>query len=257
MCSFSRLITVLILVSTGVVGATPPGQLCSRVFPLRFEESKKSGDHYVAHGSGIDLALRPIESRIQTQAGTVSMSLRGANSHARIEALDRLPGVANYFLKSQENWQTDVAGYGRVRSSNVYPGIDLVFHGENGRLEYDFIVGPNVDPGVIRLSYPGNSGLHVDGKGDLEVAVKGASNEEIRWHKPELYQDIDGVRRSVAGNFAIRRNEVTFEIGEYDRSHTLVIDPTLSYATYLGGPNNEVGRGIGVDGAGNVYVAGV
>jgi uncharacterized protein (TIGR03437 family) len=203
------------------------------------------------------LTLRPEESFLKTSGGRVRMTLRGANPNGRLEPLDRLPGAANYFLGSEKNWKTDVIGYGRIRSAGVYPGIDLIFHGDGGRLEYDFIVGPHSDPGAIQLEFSGQRRLRVDANGDLVISASGhAAKDEIRWKRPEIYQDVDGKRTPVAGHFVVSRNRVRFEVAAYDRSRELVIDPTLAYSTYLGGPFNEVARGIGVDGAGNVYIAG-
>lgn len=237
--------------------------------PLRFEENRTARIStevtYIAHGGSFDLVLRPAESWLTTSGGRVRMALRGANQNGRSELFDRLPGAANYFVGSEKNWKTDVIGYGRIRSASVYPGIDLIFHGDGGRLEYDFVVGPRSDPGAIQLEFSGQRGLRVDTNGDLLIVASGGvgnrtgndtGNGEIRWKAPEVYQDVDGKRTPIAGHFVVSGNRVRFEIAPYDRSRELVIDPTLAYSTYLGGPNNEVARAIGVDGAGNVYIAG-
>ena len=117
-----------------------------------------------------------------------------------MEPLDRLPGVSNYFLGSERNWKTDVVGYGRVRSVNVYPGIDLIFHGEGGRLEYDFVVAPQADPGSIRLEFSGQRSLHIDAGGDLILSTDAG---EIRWNCPNIYQDVEGRHTPVAGHFIV------------------------------------------------------
>ncbi len=243
------------LLISGAMASTPPGQLLSSL-PLRFEENRSDfGAHdvtYVAHGGSFNLILRPTESWLQTPVGSLRMALRGANSGARMEALDRLPGAVNYFL-GNKNWKTGVTGYGRIRSSHVYAGIDLVFHGEGGRLEYDFIVAPHADPNSIRLEFSGEQGLRVDAAGDLII---GTGPGQICWKRPEIYQDIDARRIPVAGSFVVSKNEARFHVAAYDRNHQLVIDPALSYSTFLGGNRNEGVRGIAVDGSGNVYVVG-
>jgi uncharacterized protein (TIGR03437 family) len=170
-----------------------------------------------------------------------------------MEPLDRLPGVSNYFLGSGENWKTNVIGYGRIRSVDVYPGIDLIFHGEGGRLEYDFTVAPQADPGSIRLEFSGQCRLYLDAGGDLIIST-GAG--DIRWKRPEIYQNVNGRRRPVGGRFIVSRNRVRFEVAVYDRGRELVIDPALAYSTYLGGSSNEGARGVAVDGSGNVYIVG-
>jgi uncharacterized protein (TIGR03437 family) len=240
---------------TNAVASAPASQMLSRL-PLRFEEHRSAARAneltYIAHGGDFDLVVRPAESWIARRGGRVRMKLGGANPHARMEALDRLPGTANYFLGREKSWKTDVTGYGRIRSENVYPGIDLIFHGEGGRLEYDFNVAPLADPGLIRLEFTGQR-LRVDPEGDLIIST-GA--DETRWKRPEIYQDVNGRRVPVDGRFVVSRGRVRFETARYDRSKELVIDPTLSYSTYLGGSGNEGARGIALDGSGNIYIAG-
>ena len=243
----------VLIVAISTWGATPRAKLLSEL-PLRFEQSSKHGARYVAHTGSFDLELNPTESTIRTRANVVTAKLQHANAHAPMEALDRLPGTANYLLGSHQNWRTEVSGFARVRSIGVYPGIDLVFHGENGTLEYDFLVGPNSDPRSIRFALRGQKRLKIEPNGDLTIS---ANDQDIRWHQPVVYQELNGVHRAIEGRFAIHGSQVAFEIGDYDRSRMLIIDPALAYVTYLGGANNEVGRGIGVDGSGNVYIAGV
>src|ERR1700683_4935387 len=125
------------LILTTARASVPARQFLSRL-PLRFEENRPGpSSHdltYIAHGGSFDLVLRPGESWLKTNGGRVRMTLRGANTNGRLEPLDRLPGAANYFLGNEKNWKTDVIGYGRIRSAGVYPGIDLIFHGDGGRL---------------------------------------------------------------------------------------------------------------------------
>jgi uncharacterized protein (TIGR03437 family) len=242
------------------VASTPEAQLLSRL-PLRFEETRSTQPSheltYTAHGGNFDVAIRPTESWLDIRGRRVRMALAGGNPHTQLEALNRLSGAANYFLGSEKNWKTDVTGYGRIRSIGVYPGIDLVFHGESGRLEYDFIVAPHSDPGAIRLEFSGQRGLRVDANGDLLISTaSSAGNDEIRWKRPEIYQELDGRRTPVAGHFVVSRKRVRFEVAVYDRNRELVIDPTLSYSTYLGGSSNEGARSVAVDGSGNVYIVG-
>lgn len=236
--------------------ASPAGQLLSHL-PLRFEQHRSAAGSvdaaYVAHGGSFDLVLRPAESWIESRGRRVRMTLRGANPRARMEPLDRLPGSANYFLRGRDNWQTNVAGYGRVRCIGVYRGIDLIFHGEGGRLEYDFVVGPHADPDGIQWEFSGHKSLHVDPDGDLVIDT-GAG--EIRWKRPDVYQEENGARARVDGHFVVRKRTAAFELGPYDRSRNLIIDPTLAYSTYLGGSQNDVARGIALDAAGNIYIAG-
>jgi len=219
--------------------------------PLRFEENQ---GRYVARAQDFSLSLTPAGTRLEYKSASVFTRLVGANPATRLEPADRLPGVANYFLGSAGDWRSDVTGFGRIRYTGVYAGIDLIFHGEEHRLEYDFVVAPHADPRAIRLELSGQRGLRVEDGGDLVIDTEAG---EIRWKRPEIYQDADGARRSIDGRFCLDGSRtVTFEVGEYDATRTLVIDPTLRYSTYLGGTGNEGGRGIGVDSAGNVYIVG-
>lgn len=209
-----------------------------------------------------------------TQVGRTTRALRirllDSNPDAKVVGTDKLPGKTNYLLgNNPKNWRANVANYAKVRYQNVYPGIDLVYYGNQGQLEYDFVVGANADPQVIRMALdmasPGESSrahhgarARTDKSGDLVVKI---GRREVRMHKPVVYQvaSADGVsqREEVAGGFAINgANEVSFHVGNYDRSRSLVIDPGLGYSTYIGGSGNDYGNAIAVDSAGDAYVVG-
>jgi uncharacterized protein (TIGR03437 family) len=225
--------------------------------PLRFEESlapTSSGIRYTARGEGYLLTLTPTESWLEWKSDRVRTRILGASPNLQMVAEEPLPGSTNYFVGRAENWKTNVPGYGRVRYHEVYRGVDLVFHGEQGRLEYDFILAPGANPGLIRLEITGQRGLRIESNGDLVIDT---SASEIRWNRPETYQSIGGQRHRVESRFVIKRgNLVSIQVGKYDRDRELVIDPTLSYATFLGREANEGARGIGLDAAGNIYIAG-
>ncbi|HEX7957444.1 MAG TPA: SBBP repeat-containing protein, partial [Pyrinomonadaceae bacterium] len=186
--------------------------------------------------------------------GVLSIKPVRANPGARLSGLEELPGKSNYFVgKDPRRWQTDVPNYGRVKYESLYPGVDMVYYGNQSRLEYDFVVAPGADASRIKLSFEGASRIRLDKSGDLLLTVAG---EEIRQLKPVIYQEVDGRRREVAGSYRLTGTQVGFQIGDYDRNHTLVIDPVLIYSTYLGGYHEERGYAITLDSAGNVYVAG-
>jgi uncharacterized protein (TIGR03437 family) len=258
-CSLCLLFTFGVAATAGV--ATRSEYL--NKLPLRFEENRgrdaHEGTRYVARTQGFLLGLAPSGNWLEwkdssgTSTASVHTRLVGANANTKLAPADRLPGVANYFLGKGSEWQADVPGFGRVRYSGVYSGIDLVFHGEEHRLEYDFIVAPHADPAAIQLEISGQRSLRIDEAGDLVISTDAG---EIRWKKPEIYQQANGARHPIEGRFRIASQTVTFEIGAYDKARDLIIDPTLKYSTYLGGSGNELARGIGVDGAGNVYIAG-
>jgi hypothetical protein len=197
---------------------------------------------------------------------TLRMTLTGSNPEPVIEGIDPLPGRSNYITGNDPGkWQDNVAQYAGVKSTDVYPGIDLIHHGEQGRLEYDFVLSPAADPKTINLSFEGAQRMRIDSDGDL---VMKADAGEIRQPRPVAYQEIEGGRRPVECHFTINaRSEVGFELGEYDANRPLVIDPVLSYSTYLGidavvervdfDVLETFSAFLDIDQAGNVYVVGV
>ena len=211
--------------------------------PVHFEPTP--GDKsFAARGAGFALEFGAQGARVQlaraSESAALTLRLEGANpSGARPENL--LPGVSNYFLGDDPRaWRTGVPHYERVRYQDVYPGVDLVYYGANGELEYDFLVAPGADPREIRMRYEGAQSVRVDDDGNLRVAVDGG---EVVHHRPVSYQVVDGTRQSVDSAFRLLRTAgeaiVSFEIGKYDARLALTIDPVLSYATYLGGTDNN------------------
>jgi hypothetical protein len=151
-------------------------------------------------------------------------------------------------------WRTNVRGYARVRCNGVYPGIDLVYYGRQRQLEYDFVVTPGADPGLIRLGFEGARGLRLDSGGNLVVALEGG---EVVQHAPRIYQEAESGTEAVEGRWAlVGADRAGFEVGRYDTARTLVIDPVLDYSTFLGGNSVDVGHAIAVDGSGSAYVTG-
>jgi hypothetical protein len=130
----------------------------------------------------------------------VRMQLAGANAGARPVGVDGLPGMTNYFVGNDPSkWHTGVPTYARVRYAGIYPGIDLVYYGNQRRLEYDFVVAPGAKPESIRLRFAGGR-LRLDDSGNLRVLAR---RGEIGFHKPVVYQEIGGQRQPVQGSFAL------------------------------------------------------
>src|SRR3989441_8952332 len=184
------------------------------------------------------------------------MRLVGANPAAEISGLEELPGKSNYFIGNDpKKWHTNVPNYARVKYRNLYPGIDLVYYGNQRQLEYDFVVRPGANPSRIVLGVQGADRLEVDAQGDL---VLHTAVGPIRQRKPVIYQEIDGDRKEIPGAYVLTgRHQVGFRVAAYDASQPLVIDPVLVYSTYLGGSGLDQGFGIAVDASGNAYVTGV
>src|SRR5262249_21536878 len=155
-----------------------------------------------------------------------------------------------------------VPTYGRVEYQDVYPGIDLVYYGNQRQLEYDFVVHPGASPDTIALNFAGADQVAIDGRGDLVVSAGG---QTLRQHRPVVFQEVNSTPEEVSGQFvllssppsALSTSRVGFQTGSYDPTRPLVIDPVLSYSTYLGGSDLEDGFGIAVDSQGSAYVTGV
>jgi hypothetical protein len=289
---------------------TPPGPLTHlpsarlnfEKLPLRFEpnQGQSSPDvNYLARGAGYGLFLSPDQAVLSlsaTSAGQkdgqssspsidqidhmqidrmqiVHMQLAGANPSAAAVGTDLLPGKSNYLIGSDPaKWHRNIPQFARVRYRDVYPGVDLVYYGNQGQLEYDFEVAPGVDPGVIALRFQGQQKPQLDKSGNLILAGSGG---ELRLKAPLVYQRSGAAQQPVAGRFVLRSDgEVSFGLSDYDRSRALVIDPVLTYSTYFGGAGVEACSAIAgitiagvtsppsgcpavaVDSSANVYLAG-
>jgi photosystem II stability/assembly factor-like uncharacterized protein len=232
--------------------ASPVGRL-----PISFEENRgqaAAGARFLARGPGYSLILTREGNHVVLRGG-VSLIARliGANANPEIRGERKLPGKVHYLRGKQS--LTDIPTYGRVRYDRVYPGIDLVYYGNQHQLEYDFIVKPGSDPQSIRLSFDGADAVRLDDEGNLVLHVRDAQVVQL---KPVVYQDIAGVRREIRAEYRLlSHNTIGFEIAPYDRNRTLVIDPVLSYSTYLGGSDgDDDARAVAADSSGNIYIAG-
>ena len=219
--------------------------------PIRFEPSGASGFRSQGGHQTIDLTAGGVT--IYGPSGSIRMIFPGSGAVPPM-ADDSHPSAANYFLGSNPaSWRTNVSAYYRICYRNLYPGIDLVFYGNAGRIEYDFAVRPGADPSRIRIALEGAGHIALTEQGDLAIAGAGA---EIAFLKPSLYQDSTNGRRAVAGSYRLTGGNVRFQVGVYDRRLPLVIDPALTYATFFGGASGEIAYAVATDASGNVYIAG-
>jgi hypothetical protein len=218
--------------------------------PMIFEMNEGQSDPRVkalSRGSKYGLFLTSNESVFVLNSGAknpsvVQVRAVGANATPKVSGVDRLGSVSNYFLgKDQSKWRKNVANYERVKYESIYPGVDLIYYGNQKQLEYDYVVAPGADPDSIRLDIEGASKLKLDRNGDLLLET---SDGAITQHKPVIYQQVDGTRRQIAGNFVVRGKQVSFQVGDYDHSKKLVIDPSFDFVTYLGGSGTDQGLGI-------------
>ncbi len=264
--------------------ATPARTRVGENLPLSFERNFGQTDEavdFLARGPGYTLFLAGAEATLvlqqreerapsgRTPAGRSGSRTRASGSPtgvhvtlagraARVSAvgLDELPGRINYFLGSDpKRWRTGIPTYATVKYTNVYPGVDLVYYGHQGQLEYDFIVAPGAHPEAIAMRMEGATRLELESDGDILATVAGGS---LRMKKPIVYQEVAGQRRLISARYVVTgADRVAFEIGRYDRTRPLIIDPVVLYSTYLGGRLGEIGTGLAVDLVGNMYLAGI
>lgn len=252
--------------------------------PMSFEANRGQVDgrvKFFARGSGYALfltsneavlSLRKPDKRASTEAGAkdaksyrerqsevdaavLRVGLIGANPQPVIKGADQLPGRSHYFTGDDaQDWVTDIDAFAAVRYESVYPGIDLVYYGNQQQLEYDFRLDAGADPSRIALSFKGARSLTLGADGAL---VLNTDAGEVRQQRPFIYQEVDGARHEVAGQYRLLgENRVGFEVGNYDASLPLVIDPILLYSSYLGGGGSDSAWGIATDSSGSTYIVG-
>ncbi len=231
--------------------------------PLAFEPNAidpGSPAKFLARGDGYALFLARNEAVLELRGpsnvpAVLRMQLAGANSAPAFTPLEMLPGKSNYFIGNDpKGWHTNIAQYRKVLESDIYHGVNLVYYGAQGRLEYDFDVAPGADPAEIRLAFQGAENLRIDAQGEL-VAHTAAG--DVRLRKPVAFQEIAGTRKPIAVSYSLDgKNNVTFELAEYDSRAPLVIDPVLSYSTYLGGSNIDSSNAIAVAPDNTAFIAG-
>lgn len=248
--------------------------------PLSFEANHGQTDprvQFLSRGPGYGLFLTPSEAVLELEqlpagakkfaigkdgkpaiqpapeTSVLRMKLVGGNASASVSAQDLLPGTVNYFRGNNPgNWATDVPTYKRVSYTGVYPGVDLVYYGNQRQLEYDFVVAPGADPKQIALSFSGAT-PKIDSHGNLILA---GNKVETSFNKPVVYQMAGDTRVSVESAYQLRGKQVRFALGTYNHSKPLVIDPVLTYGTFLGGSLDDRGVAIAADDAGNAYIVG-
>lgn len=271
--------------------AKVPGKVPNRVrtahlnVPLSFEVNRGQTDpsvRFMARGRGFDAYLTPAETVLRLKSGegysrpragsesakaaqtrkaaVVRMKMVGANTTPRVVGERKLTGESNYLRgKDRSSWIQHVSHYAQVRYEAIYPGVDAVYYGNNHQLEYDLVVAPGANPNQIRMSLDGAQKVRVDHAGDLVIST---AYGDLRQHRPVVYQEVAGARKPVKGRYVLASAgdlgtpTIGFELGKYDHSRPLVIDPVLVWSTFLGGSGNDTGNGIAVDGDGFVYVTG-
>lgn len=278
-------------VSNSQVGSNPvafsqsavPVMAAYHRLPLIFEPNQGQSDpevKFLAHGSGYGLFLTADKAVLTLrhsasgarhsvpQSSVIRMTLEGASASSTVNGTDELPGKSNYFIGNDpKKWHTDVPQFASVRYRGIYPGIDLVYYGKQGQLEYDFEAAPGSDPAQVVLRFQGAEALSINAAGDLVLAV---GDGHVTLQAPRVFQRFGEEERRVDGRFELRgKDGAGFALGAYDQRRTLIIDPVLTYSTYLGGSSDEactvilgVATGVSgcpavaVDAALNAYIAG-
>jgi hypothetical protein len=259
------------------------------VLALQKAEGNTSKPEIPGQAGALKFETRHSPLVTRPSASVLRMGLVGASEATQVSGLEELPGKSNYLIgNDRRKWRSDVPNYAKVRYQNVYPGVDLVYYGNQGQLEYDFVVAPGADPAQIRLDVMADLGVrpssaaggrkraHVGTRPRIQIAANSDllvrfNGGEVRFHKPVVYQDVEarlsrqpdgGVKPSLQRRYPEGRyvlvadNQITFQVAAYDRTKPLIIDPVLTYSSYLGGSGPDQAAGIAVDGAGNVYVTG-
>ena len=247
---------------------------CLRSIPLSFQPNQGQSApevRFLAKCSGYNLFLtdneavlslrRPAENpdgkTDRLPPDVIRLKLVATNQKPKVLGTDKLSGKVNYLIgNAPEKWHKNIPTYAKVRYREIYPGVDMVLYGNGGRFEYDFVVAPGADPGLIALDFEGIGDLKLDEKGNLELS---AGSEQLTMHKPFVYQETDGATKEIEGSFVLKgKNQIGFQLGKYDESKPLVIDPvlTLNYSTYLGGTADEESHSIAIDFSGCAYVTG-
>ena len=231
--------------------------------PLVFEPNRGQTDSrvkYIARSSGYNVFLTSPSSAVMAfrtsadrkDTARVTMNLAGANAAAKDQPQDA-SGTSSYYVgNDRSKWIKGIPTYAKLRYNDIYPGIDVVYQGDNNRFRYDFEVRPGADPKSIRLSYDGANGLRLNEKGEVVVALNGG---ELIGSKPYIYQEYGGKKHVVDGGYVLTaKNDVRFELGRYDTTKPLVIDPSTTSSLYFGGSTgNTLITGVAADANGIYY----
>ncbi|MBS1853879.1 MAG: SBBP repeat-containing protein, partial [Acidobacteria bacterium] len=209
-------------------------------------EARMAGYRLTAHAGGFTFS---------GPADTVHWLWSRGSRSAAPEGAAPAGTTVNYFLGQKgRNWRTGIRSYEKIQYRSVWPGIDVVLYGVGSRFEYDFVVAPGADPGRIEIRAEGVSGIETDQDGSV---IFQTPRGHLRQAPAILYQEIRGKRVSVPGKYRLTSEGfIAIEVGAYDRSHPLVIDPVVTYSAQFGGTGSESVAGIARDGSGNLYVAG-
>ena len=237
-----------ILSAAAAAGATADPRKALSLLPAWFEPAPQPGA-FVSRSAELALALDPRGAVLARPGLTLRLEFLEARP-AKLEPLDPMEGVSNYFVgKNRAGWRQGVPHYRRVAARSLYPGVDVIYYSTGRQLEYDFVVAPGADPGRIALQFSGARPA-LESDGSLSFAGK------IRQKPPAAYQESDGRRIPVPSRYVLDGDIARIELGPYDRSRPLVIDPVIVWGGYFGGEEMEIIRGVAADPDGGFWIAG-
>ena len=238
------------------IGRDAEAGLAAAMVPLPISfEPLADGTGYWSRGDGYNLVLNRHGANFFSRGSGAVLHLTLDGGHACApQGLDPLPGRSNYFIGNDASrWRTNVPHFAKVDCGEVYPGVQLIYYGNQQRLEYDLVVRPGADPARIRLAYRGARSIEIGASGELVVRT---AFGEVHQGAPQIYQVAGGVRQRVSGGYRLLgRNRVGFEVASYDRTRELVIDPMLTQVLGFGGTAADTVGGVAIDAAGNRYMA--
>ena len=205
------------------------------------------------------LADSPFDSmrpRHKIESVFINVQFIESNPNPQIVVKNRLSHNSNYFYGSDPaKWRSDVPNFSSIVYKDIYSGIDLEYYANGKSMKYDFLAGPGADISLIKLKYRGIENLSASESGDLRIQTSlGTVSEK----SPYCYQQIDGHLTEIPCGYIIYSDSsFGFSLGQSVNSeHSIVIDPELVYATYLGGSGNDEGYAIALDSKGHAYVTG-
>jgi hypothetical protein len=196
-------------------------------------------------------------SNQKLQTEVINLNFLGANNKVQIQGIGGKEGISNYFIgNNPSKWIKDIPNYKEVRYKNIYPGIDMLFYGNQRNLEFDFVLSSNANPKDIQIQAQGAKKIYVDKKGNLILLTK---QGKIIYKNLIIYQNIGGIKKQIQGTYTLntKKDIISFALGTYNKTSPLIIDPVLLvYSTYLGGNIDDIGRGIAINSQGDAYVTG-
>lgn len=241
-------------VSKPNASATAKAKSALAQLPLSFEPNRGQTDprvQYLSRGPGYTvfftkdetvMALKSTQDK--TSNAVVRMKFVGGTNSATAQPIDELSAKTNYLVGNDSSkWLTGLPEYTKLRYANIYPGIDVLYQGDQKKLRYDFIVKPGGDPSAIQMTFAGADNVSINQDGDLALTIAGKT---LVTTKPFTYQEVGGTKKEIASHFVVNNGRVTFALAKYDTSKDVTIDPSVEFVTYLGGSLNDAVNGVSI-----------